>query len=92
MAGIDVSNVLGVRFSSLDGDSFLLKRPGISRVALRISQSFGKTEFRPGELARVYANAVPYVRSSLVKKDLDAVLAKLRHWIDVGGSFEIVRK
>lgn len=92
LAGIDVSDVVGVRFTDLDGESFLLKRAGISRIAVKISQTFGKTEFRPGELSRVYSNAVPYVRSSLAKKDLDSVLAKLSLWISKGGSFEIIKK
>lgn len=81
-----------MRFVCSDGESFVIKRAGIARVARRISETFEKTDFAPGELSKVYANAVPYVRSSLAKKDLETLLAKLRHWIDGGGSFEIVKK
>lgn len=89
---IDVSQVLAVRFVDASGTSFVLRRAGIFRIAVRISETFGKTEFRPGELSAVFDKAVPYVKSSLAKKDLDAVLAKLSAWIASGGSFEIQKK
>lgn len=83
LSNVDVSDVAFVRFVTADGDSFVIKRAGISRVARRIAETFKKTEFRAGELARVYEKATPFVRSSLPKKDLEVLLEKLRRWIEV---------
>lgn len=76
-----MSQYSAIRFNVSDGESFVVKRVSVMRIAKYITDTLHKTTFGPNELSGAYEYALRNLESKLPEKDLHALLRKLKEWI-----------
>jgi hypothetical protein len=91
MKSISISHLSGVRLHSGDGESFLIKRAGVIRIAAHIVNVLKKDTFAPHELDHAYNYTLNHLKSRLSPHELEQLLTKIRKWIDAGGRIEFIK-
>lgn len=81
MKDIDVTMYSAVRFTKTDGESFVVKRIAVLKMAKRITELAKKNQFAPDELNNVYDIASKNLQSTLSKAEFENLMSKLQSWV-----------
>lgn len=82
----------GVRFVSLSGSSFVVKRANVIRLVRYITNLMKKESFTPGELTQIYNRVVEHLQSNMKQEELNEMLTQISLWVQEGGSIEFLEK